>query len=110
LPAWVGFFTASCRVNFGFYRVLPHITACCRIMFCWAMEPRYTPSGCARKRMPGVLEYGSAGTKRTGSGEHGITRNKVRIITGCYAKFHESSHRSGPWLRDVTHFHGWDPF
>jgi hypothetical protein len=35
---------------------------------------------------------------------------KVRIVSRSYAKFHESSHRSGPWLRDVTHFHGWDQF
>src|SRR6267154_327571 len=27
----------------------------------------------------------------------------LRIVARCYAKVHESSHRSGPWLRDVTH-------
>src|SRR5258707_9723697 len=35
---------------------------------------------------------------------------KVRIVSRSYAKVHESSHRSGPWLRDVTHCYGWDPF
>jgi hypothetical protein len=28
--------------------------------------------------------------------QRGFMRNKVRIVTGCYAKVHESSHRSGP--------------
>src|SRR5260221_182042 len=35
---------------------------------------------------------------------------KVRIVSRSYAKFHESSHRSGPWLRDVTHCYGGDQF
>src|SRR5258708_36262265 len=35
---------------------------------------------------------------------------KVRIVTGCYAMFHESSHRSGPWLRDCSDYYGWDQF
>jgi len=38
--------------------------------------------------------------------ECGFMREKVRIVTRCYAKVHESSHRSGPWLRDVTHCYG----
>jgi hypothetical protein len=37
---------------------------------------------------------------------YGLLRKSPR----SYAKFHESSHRSGPWLRDVTHFYGWDLF
>jgi hypothetical protein len=81
--------TASCRVEFGFlprlaayYRVLPH-----NVFF----------ASQAAKRGLEPIWGGSTG---------GFTRNKVRIVTGCYAKFHESSHRSGPWLRDVTHFHG----
>jgi hypothetical protein len=47
--------TACCRVKSGFlprlaasYRILPHNVF-------WEMEPRYTTSGCARKRMLGVL-------------------------------------------------------
>src|SRR5258706_11865210 len=35
---------------------------------------------------------------------------KVRIVSRSYAKVHESSHRSGPWLRDVTHCYGWEAF
>ena len=42
--------------------------------------------------------------------EIGFMRNKVRIVSRCYAKVHKSSHRSGPWLRDVTHCYGWDSF
>ncbi len=38
--------------------------------------------------------------------EIGFMRNKVRIVARCYAKVHKSSHRSGPWLRDVTHCYG----
>ena len=37
------------------------------------------------------------GTNMAGSTlQCGIMRNKLRVVTHCYAKFHESSHRSGP--------------
>ena len=51
----------------------------------------------------GVLEYWSVGGD---SGKCG----KVRIIARKSAKVHESSHRSGPWLRDCSHCYGWDSF
>src|SRR5260221_8812526 len=35
---------------------------------------------------------------------------KVRKSSNNYAKFHESSHRSGPWLRDCSDKFGWDQF
>src|SRR5258707_85624 len=35
---------------------------------------------------------------------------KVREVARKSAKVHESSHRSGPWLRDVTHCYGWELF
>jgi hypothetical protein len=84
--------TAYCRLAVGFYRLLPHITASCRIMICWEME------------------WWSIGVLR-GSGvgkgvESGVSREKVRIFTRNFTKVRESSHRSGPWLRDVTHFYG----
>jgi len=47
---------------------------------------------------------------RSYGGQGGFTREKVRVVARKSAKFHESSHRSGPWLRDVTHCYGWDLF
>ncbi len=35
---------------------------------------------------------------------------KVRKSSDCFTKLRESSHRSGPWLRDVTHCYGWEAF
>jgi len=40
----------------------------------------------------------------------GFMRNKVRIVSRCYAKVHKSSHRTGPWLRDCSDCYGWDSF
>ena len=40
----------------------------------------------------------------------GVLRKKVRVVARKSAKVHESSHRSGPWLRDVTHCYGGDSF
>jgi len=47
----------------------------------------------------GVLEYWSAGGDAKCYG-------LLRIVSQKFTKVRESSHRSGPWLRDVTHCYG----
>ena len=46
-----------------------------------------------------MREYWSIGNKAAGSGARGgseATREKSRVVARKFAKFHESSHRSGP--------------
>ena len=38
--------------------------------------------------------------------EGGLLREKLRIFTRSFTKVRESSHRSGPWLRDCSDFYG----
>jgi hypothetical protein len=38
--------------------------------------------------------------------EDGFTREKLRVVTHFSTIFHDFPHRSGPYLRDFTHFYG----
>src|SRR5260221_11648339 len=39
-----------------------------------------------------------------------FARKKLRLFTRCFTIFHDFTHRSGPYLRDFTHFYGYDSF
>jgi len=70
---------------------------------------KHRPSGAWNqdgKWSAGILEYWGRRPQESARAVGEIMREKLRIFTHFSAKFHESSHRSGPWLRDFTHFYG----
>ena len=79
--------TGCYRINIGFYRLFPHLPASYRINFF------------AAKRI------GESGVRRGG-----IAREKLRVFAHFSTVFHGFTHRTGPYLRDFTHFYGLQPF
>jgi hypothetical protein len=113
---WVGFYrlaTGYYRINGAGNRLLPHITASYRItFFIAAKRGRNSPQSQAELGTSlgnGVLGFWSIAMPTSGSGG-GFWREKLRIFTHFSAVFHDFTHRTGPYLRDFTHFYGCEPF
>ena len=114
--------TGSYRINGAGNRLLPHITASYRIMFFLRQaEPGYNmetreprrngdteTNGAGNqygKGSVGVLESKAAGSGAR-DGRMQICAEELRVFTHFFTKFHDFTHRSGPYLRDFTHFYG----